>query len=74
MTRRRLMSGTATAGLGAAALGLVGCGDDDDSSGGTTPAATSAGGSPTAAASASAVAKQKGGTAHFISANNTFDT
>jgi peptide/nickel transport system substrate-binding protein len=77
MTRRRLIGGTATAGLGAAALGLVGCGDDDDS-GGTTP--TSSGGSPTAGASASAaaspsaVAKQKGGTAHFISANNTFDT
>jgi ABC-type transport system substrate-binding protein len=77
VSRRRLMGGAATAGLGAAALGLVGCGDDDDDSGGgTTPAATSAGGSPTAAASASpsAVAKQKGGTAHFISGNNTYDT
>ncbi len=77
MTRRRLIGGTATAGLGAAALGLVGCGDDDDDSGGgttTTPAATSGSGSPTAAASPSAAAKQKGGTAHFISANNTFDT
>jgi len=78
MNRRRLIGGTAAAGLGAAALGLVGCGDDDDDDGGskTTPAATSPGGaSPTAAAaSPSAVAKQKGGTAHFISANNTFDT
>ncbi len=77
MSRRRLIGGTATAGLGAAALGLVGCGDDDDDSGGTTntPAATSSSGSPTtAAASPSAAAKQKGGTAHFISSNNTFDT
>ena len=78
MNRRRLMGGAATAGLGAAALGLVGCGDDDDDDTKTTPAATSASGSPTAAASAaaspSAAAKQKGGTAHFISANNTFDT
>ncbi len=77
MTRRRLIGGTATAGLGAAALGLVGCGDDDDDDSGGSPTAaptTASGGSPTAAASASAVAKQKGGTAHFISANNTFDT
>ncbi|MFN8617971.1 MAG: ABC transporter substrate-binding protein [Dehalococcoidia bacterium] len=77
MTRRRLIGGTATAGLGAAALGLVGCGDDDDDDSGGSPTAAptaAAGGSPTAAASASAVAKQKGGTAHFISANNTFDT
>jgi len=53
--RRRFLGGASAAGLGAAAFGLVGCGDDDD--GGTTPtaasgspAATAAGGSPTAAA------------------------
>lgn len=78
MTRRRLIGGSAAAGLGAVALGTVGCGDDDDDDGGgsgtTAPGGTTAGGSPTAAASASAVAKQKGGVAHFISANNTWDT
>jgi peptide/nickel transport system substrate-binding protein len=44
VTRRGALKGTVTAGLGAAALGLVGCGDDDDS--GNTPAA---GGSATPA-------------------------
>ena len=44
LTRRGALKGTVAAGLGAAALGLVGCGDDDDS--GKTP---SAGGSPKAA-------------------------
>jgi len=79
MSRRRMMGGTATAGLGAAALGLVGCGDDDDDDGGdtkpTTAATTAPGASATAApASPSAVAKQKGGTYHTVSANNTWDT
>lgn len=70
VTRRRFIGGAATTGVGAAALGLVGCGDDDDdggSGGGTTPG-TSA--SPTAA-----VAQPiKGGIARFTSANNTWDT
>ena len=79
LSRRRMIGGTAAAGLGAASFALVGCGDDDDDDGGTTPAATSgSSSSPTAAASAaaspSAAAKQKGGTAHLVSANNTWDT
>jgi peptide/nickel transport system substrate-binding protein len=77
LSRRRLLGGVAVTGVGAASLALVGCGDDDDDTGGSTPAASaSAGASPSAAASASAtaVAKQKGGTARFISSNNTFDT
>src|ERR1044071_3630664 len=70
LTRRRMLGGTAAAGLGAAALGLVGCGDDDDDNGVSTasPAASASAGA-SAAASPSAAAKQKGGTAHFVSAN-----
>jgi len=71
VTRRRFIGGAATTGVGAAALGLVGCGDDDDdgggSGGGTTPG-TSA--SPTAAVAQPV----KGGIARFTSANNTWDT
>ena len=53
--RRRFLGGASAAGLGAAAFGLVGCGDDDDDGGSPTsasgsPAATTAGASPTAAA------------------------
>jgi ABC-type transport system substrate-binding protein len=75
------------AGVGAASLGLVGCGDDDDKSTAiaTTAAATTAAGSASASASGTAsasatksatpaVQKQKGGTARFTSANNTYDT
>jgi len=55
VSRRRFVGGAAVAGVGAASLGVVGCGDDDSTSkttataasGGTTPAA---GASPTAAA------------------------
>ena len=70
-----MLGGTASMGLGAAALGLVGCGDDDDDDGGDS-VPTAPGGGTTAAGSptAGAAAKQKGGTAKFISANNTFDT
>ena len=61
--RRRFIGTAATAGVGAAALGLVGCGDDDDDTSGTATAP--AGGSPTAAASGSpttaAGTKTKGG-------------
>ncbi len=52
LSRRRLVGGAAAAGVGAAALGLVGCGDD--SGGKTTPTVgtggTTAAGSPSAAA------------------------
>jgi ABC-type transport system substrate-binding protein len=70
--RRRLLTGTAAAGIGAVSLGLVGCGDDDDnggssSNGGNTPAA---GASPTTASAQ----PQKGGVGRFTSANNTWDT
>ncbi|MGE5594503.1 MAG: ABC transporter substrate-binding protein [Hyphomicrobiales bacterium] len=77
LSRRRFVGGAAATGLGAAALGLVGCGDDDDDddTGGNTPQATgtSATGSATASATQAATA-QKGGTAHLVSANNTWDT
>lgn len=57
-SRRRVIGGGLSLGVGAAALGLVGCGDDDDDdggdAGGTTPAAstatTAAGGGGTASA------------------------
>jgi peptide/nickel transport system substrate-binding protein len=55
-SRRRFIQAGAAAGVGAAALGLVGCGDDD--SGGTTPAA---GGSTATAAPA----VNRGGTMKF---------
>ena len=48
VSRRRFVGGAAVAGVGAASLGLVGCGDDDDAAeptkaaGGTTPGATTA--------------------------------
>ena len=78
LTRRRLLGGAAAAGVGAAALGLVGCDDDDDDDDvaptATTAAGETPGASPTGAASPTAPAVQKGGTAHFVSANNTWDT
>ncbi len=80
LSRRRLLGGAATAGLGAAALGLVGCGaddDDDDGGGEATPTQASGqtpAGSPTSAPSPTQVAKQKGGTVRFTSAGNTWDT
>ena len=78
LTRRRLLGGAAAAGVGAAALGLVGGGDDDDDDDvaptATTAAGETPGASPTGAASPTAPAVQKGGTAHFVSANNTWDT
>ncbi len=51
-TRRRFVGGAALAGVGAASLGLVGCGDDD--SGGTTPTSAPSGTTPAASASAAA--------------------
>ncbi len=65
--RRRFLTGASAAGLGAAAYGLVGCGDDDDggtspTAAGASPTATSAGGaSPTAAATATAAPAYKTG-------------
>ncbi len=53
LSRRRLVGGAAAAGMGAAAFGLVGCGDDDDDGGSPTATVstggTTAAGSPTAA-------------------------
>src|SRR4029079_2172364 len=76
LTRRRLLGGAAVAGIGAASLGIVGCGDDDDDNGGSSsPAANGTPGtSGTTAASPSAAGKQKGAPAYSISANNTWDT
>jgi peptide/nickel transport system substrate-binding protein len=53
VTRRRFVGGAAIAGVGAASLGLVGCGDDDDSTG-STKTTSAGGGSPQASASAAA--------------------
>lgn len=51
VSRRRFVGGAALAGVGAASLGLVGCGDDDSSSGGqATPRATASGSATVAAA------------------------
>ena len=78
LTRRRFLGGAAATGVGAAALGLVGCGDDDDSTATSTSAATTGSGTtPAATASAAATAstaKQKGGLLRQSSANNTWDT
>lgn len=75
VTRRRFIGGAAATGVGAAALGLVGCGDDDDVA---APTTAPGGASPTAGTAASpttAVAQPvKGGIARFTSANNTWDT
>ncbi len=64
VSRRRFVGGAAVAGVGAASLGLVGCGDDDDS--GKTPApggSAAAGASPSAAGSAApSETPKRGGT------------
>ena len=74
VTRRRFVGGAATAGLGAAALGLVGCGGDD--TGGTATSTGTAAGTAGASATGTQAAgqPQKGGTARLVSANNTWDT
>ena len=63
LTRRRFVGGAAVAGVGAAGLGLVGCGDDDSTSNSTATAAPSGGASPAGGASptAAAAAPTKGG-------------
>ncbi len=78
VSRRQFLGGAAAASVGAASLGIVGCGDDNG--GKTTPKADttqatsgSTSGSPAASAT-TAVQKQKGGIARFTSANATFDT
>ena len=53
VTRRRFVGGAAAAGVGAASLGLVGCGDDDST---TTPTKAAGGASPAASASAAPAA------------------
>ena len=77
-TRRRFVGGVAVAGLGAGALGLVGCGGDSSSSTPTAASKTSAGGATTAAASPSASATAAGGKPGGVyrtsSANATYDT
>ncbi|WP_322795644.1 ABC transporter substrate-binding protein [Tepidiforma sp.] len=74
ITRRRVLGGAAVAGLGTAALGLVGCGDDDDDSGPASGSTPSGSASPAASPTQASQAPQKGGTARFVSANNTWDT
>lgn len=77
LSRRGFVGGAAATGLGAAALGLVGCGDDDDeepSGGGTTPAASASAAGTAATSPTAAASKPKGGIARFSSANNTWDT
>ena len=60
LSRRRFVGSAAVAGVGAASLGLVGCGDDDDDTGETKP--TTAAGSPAAGATAAPTeAPKKGG-------------
>jgi peptide/nickel transport system substrate-binding protein len=74
ISRRRVLGGAATAGIGAAALGLVGCGDDDDDTGSGSSTAPAGSGSPAASPTSAAQTPQKGGVARFVSANNTWDT
>ncbi|MFN0096584.1 MAG: hypothetical protein ACKVVT_17635, partial [Dehalococcoidia bacterium] len=84
VSRRRFVGGAATLGVGAASLGLVGCGDDDDedekpatSSPAATQSASATASGTAATATASAtqqVQRQKGGIARFTSANATYDT
>ncbi len=80
ISRRRFVGGAAVAGVGAASLGLVGCGDDDSTSKTPTKAATS-GASPTASSTAAASASatqaaqgKAGGVLRVSSSNATYDT
>jgi peptide/nickel transport system substrate-binding protein len=78
LSRRRFVGTAAVAGTGAAAFGLVGCGDDDDD---TDETATSTGTSGTSTSTGTAtstgtpqVEQQTGGVFRTSSANNTWDT
>lgn len=82
ISRRRVLGGAAMAGVGTASLALVGCGDDDDDDDGNggqatnTPGSgstTEPGASPTTGGNGGET-PQQGGVAHFVSANNTWDT
>ncbi len=72
LSRRHFVGGAAATGVGAAALGIVGCGDDDDEVAAT--ATTGPAGTATTATSPTPSGPQKGGVARFSSANNTWDT
>ena len=64
--RRSFLTGAGVAGVGAASLALVGCGDDDDTPAGG--AATAASGGTTAGASPTAETVTRGGTIRYPSA------
>lgn len=79
--RRRLIGGAATAGVGLAAAGIVGCGGDDSTSTTATSAATSAGSASASApagasktATTAAAAGKPGGTYRSSSSNATYDS
>jgi ABC-type transport system substrate-binding protein len=62
-SRRRFIQGGAVAGVGAAGLALVGCGDDDN--GGKTPATTAPVGTTAPGASPTAETVTRGGTIRY---------
>ncbi|MCZ2111589.1 MAG: ABC transporter substrate-binding protein [Dehalococcoidia bacterium] len=77
--RRRLIGGAATAGVGLAAAGIVGCGGDDSTStptrAATTGSSATAAGSPAASKTAAATpAAKAGGTYRSSSSNATYDS
>lgn len=61
-SRRRFLGGAAVAGVGAASLALVGCGDDDDSGGTNNINTPTAGANPTATPANPFAGAKKGGT------------
>jgi len=66
LSRRRLLRGTAVAGIGAAGLGLVGCGDDDDDEPDATATSSTGGQTPSASPTPSAAQPIKGGTLRVL--------
>ena len=68
VSRRRFVGGAAVAGVGAASLGLVGCGDDDDTAASPSAPTTASGTTPAAGASptAAAVAIPQGGVSRGV--------
>ena len=76
-TRRRFVGGAAAAGVGAAAFGLVGCGDDSSSSTPTTAAKTSTGSTAQPSGSATAAptsAATDGGVGQWVSGGTQYDS